>query len=269
MPTANFFKDSAEFAFSPVGIMTILLAGGIILTIFVRSSHWGRRFLLIGAFLFFLFTISPLAEVLIRNLEIHYPPLLTPPTSISAKRIVILSGYSEEHPTIPVTSTIYGETLYRLAEGMRLYRRMPGSNLIMSGGPLGIQGRSVAGIMADFVREMGIPDKDILVERKSRNTYENLAEVKKIIGTDRFVLVTSAFALPRAMAVAGKLGMNPIAAPAHIWALEHYPPKMNWIDWPQAVLDGLSSPSPVRLAYIQFAYHEYLGYAWYKILGRI
>jgi uncharacterized SAM-binding protein YcdF (DUF218 family) len=239
------------------------------LSILGRTSRWGRRLVLTGVFFFFLFTVTPLAEVLISSLERHYPPLLTLPVSIPIKRIVVLSGYAEEHSTFPVTSNLDVETLCRLAEGIRLYRRLPGSDLILSGGSLRRGDKPVANIMADFVKEMGIPDKDVSLEGRSLNTFENLLGVKKIVSADPFILVTSAYALRRAMAVARRLGMHPIAAPAHIWALQHYPPEMNWSEWFLAVLGGFSSPSPARLTYLQLAYHEYLGYAWYKLLGRI
>ena len=265
----NALKSLVEFIFSPLGVMTLLLCGGFILSVLRRTSRWGRRLVLTGVFFFFLFTFTPLAEVLIRSLERHYSPLLTPPVSIPIKRIVVLSGYAEESSTIPVTSNLDEEMLYRLAEGIRLYRRLPGSNLILSGGSLRRGDKPVASIMANFLREMGIPDKDISLEGRSLNTYENLLEVKKIIGSDPFILVTSGYALRRAMAVARKLGMHPTAAPAHIWALQHYPPEMDRTEWFLAVLGGFSSPSPARLAYLQLAYHEYLGYAWYKLLGRI
>jgi uncharacterized SAM-binding protein YcdF (DUF218 family) len=265
----NALKSLAELTFSPLGLMTFFLCGGFILSILGRTSRWGRRFLVTGAFLFFLFTLSPLAEILVRSLERHYSPLLTPPASIPIKRIVVLSAYAEQYSTIPVTSNLYEESLFRLVEGIRLYRCLPGSNLILSGGSLRHQDKPVASIMADFVREMGVPDKDILVEGRSLNTYENLVEVKKIIGSDPFILVASACVLRRAMAVAWKLGMHPIAAPAHIWTLQHYPAEMDWTEWPLAVLDGFGFPDPVRLNYLQLAYHEYLGYAWYRLLGWI
>jgi len=85
----------------------------------------------------------------------------------------------------------------------------------------------LAKLMADFLRQTGVPAEDIIMEGKSRNTYENLAEVRKLVGSSPFILVTSACDQPRAVGVARKLQMNPLPAPACIWALQHYPAKMS------------------------------------------
>jgi uncharacterized SAM-binding protein YcdF (DUF218 family) len=96
----------------------------------------------------------------------------------------------------------------------------------------------------------------------------NLVEVKKIIGSEPFILVTSSDGLQRAAAVARKLGMQPLPAPAAIWAARHYPAGMSWLEWGWKVLEDMG-PSTDRLIYLQRAHHEYLGYVWYWMLGRV
>jgi uncharacterized SAM-binding protein YcdF (DUF218 family) len=262
-------KHSLELAFSPLGIMTLLMAGGVVLARVRRKSRWGRRLLVAGALLFLLFTFAPLAEFLIRGLERNYAPLLSPPTSAPIRHIVVLSAYGEDHPAFPVTSNVSDQTLCRLVEGIRLHRQIPGAKMVLSGGVLRKGDKPVAAIMADFTRSMGIPEHEILVEDRSRTTYENLVEVGRIVGTEPFILVTSAADLRRAMAVAGRLGMRPVAAPACIWALQHYPADMPWGALILAGLEGFAYPSPTRWRYLQWAYHEHLGYFFYMILGRL
>ena len=86
-----------------------------------------------------------------------------------------------------------------------------------------------------------------------------------MLGTQPFVLVASACDLPRAMAVAHKLGMHPIAAPACIWTLQHHAADLSV----REALEGLTTPSLQRLPRLQWAFHEYVGYLWYKVLGRV
>jgi uncharacterized SAM-binding protein YcdF (DUF218 family) len=222
-----------------------------------------------GAALFAVFYFSPLAELVIVRLERDYPPLLHPGTPSQQKAVVVLSGYGEDHSLIPVTSRLTEQTICRLVEGIRLYRLLPGSRIILSGGILRDGDKPVAEIMSDFVKEMGIPAEDITAEGASLNTYENLREVKRIIGINPFILVTSACDLRRAMAVARKLNMNPVAAPAGIWSAHHYPPDLTWSEWLRRVLGAFAHPSAQRLTYLQWAHHEYVGYIWYKLLGRI
>ncbi len=262
-------KRTLELAISPLGIMTLLLVAGVVLTLSGRHLRQGRRLLMSGALLYLVFTFSPLAEFLTRSLEKPFEPMLVPPGGPKIDRIVVLSGYGESHPAFPVTSNLSGETVGRLTEGIRLYHLLPGSKLIVSGGVVHEPDGSIAVLMADFARQLGVRGEDIMVEGRSTTTYENLVEVKKMLGPSPFILVTSACDLWRASAVARKLGMIAIPAPACIWALQHYPARMDAGEWIRSFFDGFAHPSPTRLIRIQWAYHEYVGYIWYRLLGRL
>jgi uncharacterized SAM-binding protein YcdF (DUF218 family) len=93
--------------------------------------------------------------------------------------------------------------------------------------------------------------------------------VKPIVGQKPFILVTSACHLRRAMAIAHKLGMTPVAAPACIWTLQEFPPGKPWSTWAIKVLKSFGYPSVARLGALQLAYHEYVGFIWYRLLGRL
>jgi len=256
-----------ETWFSPIGLVTLLVASGLVVSAFRRESRMGRRLASSGAGLYLLFLLTPLAEVLYANLEHAYPPMLHPDSSV--RTIVVLSGFGEDFPFLPVTSKLTGETIPRMAEGIRLYREIPGARLILSGGVVRQQDGPVANLMADFARAMGVPDRDIVVEGGSTTTYGNLAEVKKIIGSEPFILVTSSGELRRAAAVARRLGMKPLAAPAAIWAARYFPAGMSWLEWGWKFVGETGYPKAHRLGYLQRAYHEYLGYIWYWMLGRV
>lgn len=262
-------KRTLELAISPLGIMALLLGGGVILSFAGRHHRRGRRLLLSGAILYLLFTFFPLAELLVRSLEKPFEPMLVPPAEPKIDRIVVLSGYGEFHPAFPVTSNLAGETVCRLTEGIRLYRLLPGSKLIVSGGVVRESDGPVAVLMADFARQLGVRSEDILVEGSSTTTYENLVEVRKMVGSAPFLLVTSACDLWRASAVARKLGMTSIPAPACIWTLQQYPARMDAGQWAKSLLGGFAHPSQTRLTRIQWAWHEYAGYVWYRLLGRL
>ena len=184
-------------------------------------------------------------------------------------RIVVLAGYAEEHPGFPITTLVSEQTIYSMSEGLRLYRLLPGAKMIMSGGIVRDGEKPVAAAMSEFLQQMGVPAPDIIVEGRSRNTYENLVEVKKLVGSSPFILVAQACDLRRAMAVAKKLQMQPIAAPARHRALQYHLNK----GMPEIIKRYLG----IRRVFIggqswkrcQWAYHEYVGYLWYQLLGRI
>ncbi len=144
-------KRLLEYGLSPVGIMLALLALGFLMSISRRYYIAGRRLLMAGVLLYFTFLFSPLSEVLILNLEKQYNPLSVPPPGTKLDRIVILSDYGEEHISYPITGTLSYQTVSRLVEGMRLYRMLPGSKLISSGGVMRPGDKPVGALMADFL----------------------------------------------------------------------------------------------------------------------
>jgi uncharacterized SAM-binding protein YcdF (DUF218 family) len=262
----QWLKHLLEFMLSPAGLTILSLAAGLPLTLLRRRSRLGPRLLCTGAALFLLITFSPLSEVLIANLENDYPPLLEPPP---LKTIVVLSADGEDLPGFPITSTLNDATQLRLAEGIRVYRKLSRPKIVVSGGVLRKGDRPVAAMMADYLIQLGIPREDIAIEGRSQTTYENLVEVRKLIPPEPFILVTSACHLRRAMGVVRKVGMSAVPAPAAFWSLPHYPPTETWTQRTLSIMEGFAYPSAARWPYLQWAWHEYLGLAWYRLLGRL
>jgi uncharacterized SAM-binding protein YcdF (DUF218 family) len=264
----DFVKKSIEIILSPLGITSILIGIGIILSCTGRHPRGSRRFLSLGGLLFLVFLFTPISEYLMVQLEKDYPPMLNPPAFPKTDRIVVLAGYAEENSEFPITAMVSERTIASMSEGLRLYHRLPGSKLVVSGGIVRKRERPAAAAMSDFLQQMGVPGEDIIVEGSSRNTYENLAKVKNLIGPGPFILVVQACDLRRAMAVARRLQMNPMAAPACHWALPHHMKRGTAGDVGM-YLDAFLHPSTERLSRMQWAYHEYVGYIWYRLLGRI
>ena len=264
-----FVKNVVETLLSPVVIMFLLLVIGTVVTISRPRSRWGKGLLTVGSILLAIFLCTPLAEILLANLEQRFPPLIKPKTAALPQQIVVLSGYGEDWPNLPITSALSPSTICRMVEGVRLYRLVPGTRITLSGGVLREEFQPVSAMMAKFMGAMGIPTEDILVETRSTTTYENMLELKKLLGSDPFILVTSASHLKRAVAVAQKMSMHAIPAPACIRTLGIYPAGMTWKGWMQAALQGFGAPDLQRLIDLQAVYHEHLGYLWYKMRGQL
>ncbi len=256
-----------EFSISPVGLISIVLLAGIFLGLFKGQRTNAKRLIGLGVVLYLVCLFSPLAEILIRSLEKQYPPLLRVDPALRIERVVILSHYAEEDPYQSVVSNVSEETLGRIAEGIRLYRQIPGAKLIVSGGVVHRGDRPIAEIMASLIQQLGIPAGDIILERGSLTTYQNVVHAKVLAGAAPFVLVTSASSMPRAMSVAHKLGANAVPAPACMWALHEFPREMTLREWVRAVLHGFAHPSHDRIAQLQIFSHEVLGMLWYRLRG--
>ncbi len=262
-------KDVLEFVSSPVGVMTLSMAAGLALIAAGSRRRLGQRLVAAGSGLFLLFTLTPISELVVTLLERSYVPIVSGSNLAGVGRIVVLAGYGHEFPGIPITSSMSDDTLCRVAEGARLHRLRPEATVIVSGGVVDPGQRSIAAMMSDLMIVLGVPAADIIVEGQSTTTYENLIEVQKIIGSSQFALVAAARDLPRALAVARRLGMAAVPAPACIRTMQSYPAGMSRAEWFAAILDSFRDPSIGRLADLQWAYHEYAGYLWYRLLGRI
>ena len=264
----DLIKKPLEIVFSPLGITAILIAAGIVLSLLQRHPKLSRRLLASGGLLFLVLLLSPVSEFLVLWLERDYSPMLKPPASRAISAIVVLAGYAEEHSGFPITTSLSERTICSVSEGLRLYRLLPGAKLITSGGVVREGEPSVAAAMSEFLQQMGVAAGEITTEGKSQNTYENLFEVKKIVASEPFILVAQACDMRRAMAVALKLGMNPIPAPACYWVLQYH---TNTSPLESAVrhFSAFLYPTSENLSRIQWAFHEYIGYLWYQLLGRI
>ena len=260
-------KDFVVACFSPVGLITILLISGMLVTFLSSKKRIGRVLVYAGAGLYLLLSMTPIAEVMYSRLEHAHPPMLEADTR--ASMVVVLSGYGEGLSFLPVTSQLNVEAVARMAEGLRIYREIPDARILMSGGQVRFGDVPISMIMAEFARTMGVPADDILVEDRSSTTYENLFEVKKLIGSEPFILVTSSVSMRRAMGVAEKLGMSAIPAPAAIWASRYYTADLSAWESIRKFVGDIGHPKNRRIEYLQRVYHEHLGYLWYRARGWI
>jgi uncharacterized SAM-binding protein YcdF (DUF218 family) len=258
-----------ETCTSPTTILTLLTLIALWLSYRGRHRRSLKACLLLSATLQLMFLSTPLDEILIGRLEQPYQPVLKPETLGPVSWIVVLSGNGVEHPGTPITSNLSEETLYRLTEALRVYRRLHKARIVVSGGVLHQGDKPIAKLMAEFLLSVGVPLEDVLVEGESKDTFQNLLKTQKLVRGDAFFLVTSAYHLRRAMGVSQRLGMKAIPCPAYIQTLQHHPSGLSWWEWDRDMLLSVSLPSPGRLTLIQRAFHEYVGYVWYQYQGRI
>ena len=235
---------------SPGVIILVLLGLGLLRIISGKNSKQCSRFLFLLALLsFYFFTTAPLPQALLYPLENQYKPFQQVNDIGEIDYIVVLSGGRVENLKVPPTSQLTATTALRVVEGIRLFHLFSDQpTLIMSGGDEPSDGE----MMVAFAKSLGVAADKLLAETKSLDTYGNAYEVKLIIKNAPFLLVTSAWHLPRAMKIFQLLGMKPIPAPAHFKVKE----KFSWRDF---------LPAGVYLEEMGAAVHEYLGLAYLKL----
>jgi uncharacterized SAM-binding protein YcdF (DUF218 family) len=196
-------------------------------------------------------------DLLLQRLEYAYPPLLNVENIQDIRWIVVLGGGHTSDLRLPATSQLSEASLARLVEGIRLYREIPKSKLVLSGGRP-FERTAEAKIMAEVASAIGVKNQDMILEELSKDTEENAWLVRQVVGRDKFVLVTSASHMPRSMALFKKLGMDPIPAPTDYLVKET-----------QEMNPSKFYPGAENLYKAQRAFYEYLGLAWAKLRGKI
>jgi uncharacterized SAM-binding protein YcdF (DUF218 family) len=108
---------------------------------------------------------------------------------------------------------------------------------------------------------MGVARDRVTIEDKARNTDENARFTAAIVhpeASQRWLIVTSAFHMPRAMGVFEKAGFHPIAYPVSFYT------SGRWVDDLSPTFDPLGN-----LKTFVLALHEWIGLAAYRASGRI
>jgi uncharacterized SAM-binding protein YcdF (DUF218 family) len=249
--------------FYPLTLCLILMICGLFLLWFTKRQNTGKVMTSIGVILMVMLSYEAFSDSLLRPLERTAGPLLMenigrqPPLDQTVKWIVVLGGGHNEDPYLPVTSQISSQSLARLAEALRIYRRLPGVKLILSGGKT-FDPASDAEIYFRIARIMNIPSDDLVLSPQGRDTEEEARLIRKMVGRDPLILVTSAYHIPRALVLFKKWGMNPIPAPA-----------AHLVKTQSEIAPGDFYPSAWGLLKAQMTVHEYLGILWSKCRDRI
>jgi uncharacterized SAM-binding protein YcdF (DUF218 family) len=237
----------------PAGPLILAAVGFLI----IRKYHrLGRAFLVSGFVLLYLLSIQSVGDLLMRPLERPFPPLKG--TAGKANAIVVLSGGVRDLSWAGLRSEPSGVSLERLLVGVKLQKafHLP---LVLSGGsgdPTNLE-VSEADAMARISAGLGIPRKDIVVERKSRNTLESAKALKNILRGKRIILVTSAFHMKRALAMFKAQGFDVVPAPAGYTSEQKGFSLFSLI------------PAADHMSTTATALHEYLSFLWYKGRGDI
>jgi len=241
----------------PLPLCIEILFLGLIVLWFSRKQKTGKVVVSLGVALLATLSYDAVSDALLRPLEYHYDSPGNLEELSDAKWVVVLGGDHISDSRVPITSQISGSSLVRLIEGIRLHKLLPGSKLILSGGA-GFDPVPNAKVMADVAMAIGVDGKDLILEPVSRDTMDEARLIQKIVGGDRFILVTSASHMPRAVPLFKKLGMKPVPAPTGHQVRER-----------QGMSPGMFFPSADNLQKAETAFHEYLGSVWAKIRGQV
>ncbi len=160
--------------------------------------------------------LSPLGNALILPLEDRFPraDLDAAPTPTG---FIVLGGAEDRLVGQARKAPTLNEAGERMLEAVALSRKFPDAKIAFTGGDAGIFYKSdtEAEGAAALLVSMGVAQDRLILEAKSRDTYENAeflkAELERLgdLGPGkRWVLITSAFHMPRAMGAFRKAGLD-------------------------------------------------------------
>jgi uncharacterized SAM-binding protein YcdF (DUF218 family) len=222
-----------------------------------RFRRGGKRIAIISFVLLPVLGYSPLDRWLSNKLESRFPPWDSsrgPPDGIVVLGGGISAGLSRD----------YGDTVLtpdsgRVVAIAKLARAYPNARIVYSGGDASLRGNGAqeGNFLYPLLDSFGVPRERVLLEQGSRNTFENAQFTKDLVKPkpgERWLLVTSAQHMPRAMGVFRKLG----------FPVEAYP-----VAWHTGKRVGvIPSDSFSRgLARLDFISREWFGLIAYRIAG--
>jgi uncharacterized SAM-binding protein YcdF (DUF218 family) len=206
-----YFAKVLWFLAQPSTLIALLIAYGSIL-IWTGWARWGRRFVTMGAILLLIAGLSPLGNALILPLENRFPRanLDQPPAPTG---FIVLGGAEDRLVENARKAPALNEAGERIVETVMLARKFPDAKIAFSGGDTDIlyPSDSEAVGAKRLLTEMGVAQDRLILEAGARDTYENAVYLKSelhslgLLGPGkRWVLITSAYHMPRAMASFGQ-----------------------------------------------------------------
>ena len=184
----------------------LLLPPGLLIAVFLLIAFLTRKKIrlvqvlsLLSAFILYAISIEPVKDFLIKPLESSFKR----PTNLRGNIIVVLGGGIYDIGELKESS------FKRTVKAYILHKR--------TGAPLVLSGGSVSGkvpeslIMKRLLLELGVEEKAIHADTKSKNTMENalfVREICKKISCSSVILVTSAFHMRRAVRTFSEFGFD-------------------------------------------------------------
>jgi uncharacterized SAM-binding protein YcdF (DUF218 family) len=234
------------------------LLGAILLA--TRFARMGRRLLVASASLLPICAFSPIGNLLLYPLEQRFPPW--DPARGTPDGIIVLGASIDADLSFAHNGVVVRSAPDRIIAAAVLAHRYPNARIVFSGGSSNLISNDAreADYAGALFEGLGISKARIIMERRSRNTQEN-AEFSKLAvapkNGERWLLVTSAFHMPRSVGLFRKAG----------FAVDPYP-----VDWRVGGGSDVLTFATIAadgLGRTDLALREWIGLAVYRVTGKI
>jgi uncharacterized SAM-binding protein YcdF (DUF218 family) len=241
----------------PTNLLVLLSLLGVIL-LATRFVSLGRKLLVVSILMLAICGFSPLGNLLLYPLENRFPPWDA--AHGAPDGIIVLGGPIDPDLSAAHDTPVISSAPDRIVVAAELARKYPNARIVFTGGSADLISRDAkeANFAIEIFEALGIDKSHLLAEQRSRNTYENAAFSKAIVAPkpgERWLLITSAYHMPRAIGLFRKVGFS----------VEPYP-----VDWRVGAGADIFAPSQadVGLARTDLAMREWIGLLAYRLAGR-
>jgi len=236
-----------------IGLVGIILGA-------TRLASFGRKLAIFSLVLLAICGFSPLGDLLLDPLESRFPPWDA--ARGAPDGIIVLGGSIEADISAAHGTAVVRGAPDRIIAGAALALRYPNARVIFSGGSPNLVSNDAreADYAGAIFESLGIAKSRLIMERRSRNTFENAEFSKALVAPkegERWLLITSAYHMPRSVGLFRKAG----------FAVEPYP-----VDWRVGGRDDLfafTNNAVEGLGRTDLAIREWLGLIAYRATGKI
>lgn len=213
------FSKVLTFLFQPSSLLWLAILAGLLLREWRPHRRRTAVALSVASLVALLLAgLSPLSNAIILPLEERFPARSPASLETPVAGIIMLGGAEDGWVSSGRGVLAVNEAAERITETARLALALPHAKVVVTGGVSRLLNDGAEGMtaVARFFQDFGIAAGRLILETKSRNTYENATMTLPLIkdqpaGT--WLLVTSAYHMPRAMGVFRKAGYNVVAYP--------------------------------------------------------
>ena len=245
----------------PLPFCLTLLVAGLLLIHTKRWSRLGRALTIGGVAMLLFFSNKLFSQWLLHPLEARYAAIpelragALPPALAACRYVVVLGSGNGNTPGLSATNELSTSALGRITEAIRLLRVLPEARLVVSG-PAEVGHPAHAVVLARAAESLGVDPARVSYIDQAKDTEEESLAVKKIVGDTPFALVTTAWHMPRSMALFRHAGLTPLPCPTdYIARVGEF--KLDDLLWD---VDSLGRST--------WAVHERIGYLWIWLRGR-
>ena len=204
---------------SPDSLLLILLIVAWVLA--WRGSHRRAKQLLgIVVIVLIVIALLPVGEWVFSPLEKRFPTNPALPDRVDG--IIVLGGTENAVRSALWNQVEMGDAAERDLALLMLARRYPDARLVFSGGSgsMADQGHKAVEVVKRLCEEQGVDLSRVVLEGRSRNTYENATYSKALVQPgpgETWILVTTAWHMPRSVGSFRKAGWPILPYPVDHW----------------------------------------------------